>query len=136
VAVSRYCLDTSAYSHFKRGDAAVVELIEHAEWLGLPAVVLGQLWSGFLLGSRRERNEAELLAFLAHPSVETVAVDREVGRIYAQIVVALRRAGTPLPTNDIWIAACAVRAGAVVVTYDPHFRAIEGAGSMVLPLPS
>lgn len=131
--MSRYCLDTSAYSHFKRGDAAVVDRIDEAEWLGLPAVVLGELWTGFLFGSRREQNEAELSEFLAHRAVETVPVDDDVGRIYADIVVALRRAGTPLPTNDIWIAACAVRVGAVVLTYDPHFRSIERVGSMVLP---
>lgn len=130
--MSRYCLDTSAYSHFKRGDEQVVELVDGAEWLGLPAVVIGELWVGFLGGSHRQKNAAELRDFLANPVVEELVVDREVARIYAEILHALRAAGTPLPANDLWVAASAARAGATVVTYDSHFRAIQRAGSLVL----
>ena len=131
--MSRFCLDTSAYSHFKRGDPAAVELIDGADWIGVPAVVVGELWIGFLLGGRLERNQAELREFLAHPAVEELAVDRRVARTYAEIVVALRRAGTPLPTNDAWVAATAAVAGAIVLTYDPHFERIQRVGSLVLP---
>jgi hypothetical protein len=49
VALSRYCLDTSAYTHFKSGDPAVVDLIDTAAWIGVPSVVLGELWMSFLL---------------------------------------------------------------------------------------
>ncbi len=63
-------------------------------------------------------------------------MDGEIGRIYAEIVVALRRNGTPLPSNDIWIAAAAARAGATVLTYDGHFSAIERISSLVLEPPS
>jgi tRNA(fMet)-specific endonuclease VapC len=135
VAVSRYCLDTSAYSHFKRGEPAVVELIDGADWIGVPAVVLGELWTGFLLGDRLDRNQAELREFLADPGVEELVVDRRVSRIYAEIVVALRRAGTPLPTHDVWVAAAAATAGATVLTYDPHFDRIPRVGALVLPTP-
>lgn len=130
--MSRWCLDTSAYSHFRRGDAEVVELLDSAEWVGVPAIVLGELRAGFLLGARARRNETELQEFLENPAVEILPVDGEVGRHYAEIVVELRRAGTPLPTNDIWIAASAARAGAVVLTYDEHFRRIGRAGAVVL----
>ncbi len=58
--------------------------------------------------------------FLANPVVHEIVIDRDVGRVYAEIVVALRKAGTPLPTNDIWIAAAAARSGATVLTYDSH----------------
>jgi tRNA(fMet)-specific endonuclease VapC len=131
VALMRCCLDTSAYSHFKRGDEQAVEIIDRADWVGLPAIVLGELWLGFLLGSRLRQNQTELAAFIAHPVVETLAVDAEVARIYAEIVVDLRKAGTPLPTNDIWVAATAVRAGASVVTYDSHFSKIKRVASIV-----
>ena len=130
--MSRYCLDTSAYSHFKRGHPRVVEIIDGADWIGVPAVVVGELWVGFLLGERLERNEAELAEFLRHPVVEELPMDGEVGRVYAEIVVALRKNGTALPSNDIWIAAAAARAGATVLTYDSHFSAIARAGSLVL----
>ena len=134
--MSRFCLDTSAYSQFKRGDPQVVELIDTADWLGVPAIVLGELRTGFLLGDRGERNEAELREFLFNPIVEELVVDDDVSRVYAEIVSALRRAGTPLPTNDIWIAASAARAGAPVLTYDPHFRQIARVGSIVLAAPA
>jgi tRNA(fMet)-specific endonuclease VapC len=58
--------------------------------------------------------------------------DAEASRHYAEIVVDLRRAGTPIPTNDVWIAAIAAREGALVVTYDPHFERIARVGSVVL----
>jgi tRNA(fMet)-specific endonuclease VapC len=130
--VSRYCLDTSAYSHFKRGAPRAVELVDGAEWLGLPSVVIGELWLGFLGGARVEQNQAELDEFLAHPAVEELVVDRAVARIFGEIVVALRAAGTPLPTNDIWIGATAARAGATVLTYDEHFRHMPRIGALVL----
>jgi predicted nucleic acid-binding protein len=130
--MSRYCLDTSAYSHFRRGDPAVVELLDQAEWIGVPAVTLGELRTGFLLGDRRAQNEAELRDFLAHPAVRVLSVDDEVSRHYAEIVAELRRAGTPLPTNDLWIAATAAGAGALVLTYDRHFGRIVRAGALIL----
>jgi tRNA(fMet)-specific endonuclease VapC len=130
--VSRVCIDTSAYSHFKRGDLEAVESISRAHWVGMPAVVLGELRSGFLLGDNYEPNERELAQFLRHPVVEVLTVDDEASRRYAEIVVALRKAGTPVPTNDVWIAAVAVREGATVVTYDSHFELIHRVGCHVL----
>lgn len=130
--MSRYCLDTSAYSHFQRGHAALVDLLDRAEWVGVPAVVLGELRTGFLLGDRRLRNEAQLREFLANPVVETLVLDDEVSRHYAEIVVDLRAAGTPLPTNDIWIAATAARSGALVLTRDKHFEMVARVGSVVV----
>ncbi len=132
--MSRYCLDTSAYSHFQRGDERVTELVDRAEWVGVPTVTLGELRAGFLLGAHRERNEALLREFLAHPVVEVLAVDDEVSRHYAEIVAELQRAGTPLPTNDLWIAATAARRGALVLTHDEHFEEIARVGSLVLPI--
>jgi predicted nucleic acid-binding protein len=130
--MSRYCLDTSAYSYFQRGDAQAARLIDEAEWIGMPAIVLGELRVGFRLGARSARNEGILLEFLENPVVEQVAVDGEVSRHYADIVLDLRRGGTPIPTNDIWIAATAARAGAIVLTNDQHFRAITRVGATLL----
>ena len=130
--MSRYCLDTSAYSQFRRGHEEVAALLDRAEWVGVPAVALGELRTGFLLGRRPAENEADLVEFLAHPVVATLSVDGEVSRHFAQIVVDLRAAGTPVPTNDIWIAATAARAGATVLTFDGHFEAIRRVGSVVL----
>ena len=130
--MSVYCLDTSAYSNFRRGNEDVASLLDRAELVGMPTIALGELRTGFLLGSRRRRNEAELEAFLDNPSVEELQVDSETSRHYAEIVVELRRAGTPVPTNDIWIAATAARNGATVLTCDDHFERIARVGSILL----
>ncbi len=136
--MSRYVLDTSAYSHFNRGDPQVVDLVDSADWLGLPSVVLGELEVGFLLGMPRrlERNRATLREFMANPVVEELGLDHEVSRIYAEIVVALRGAGVKIPTNDVWIAAIAARHGVTVLTYDRHFRAVQRVGSLILEPPA
>jgi tRNA(fMet)-specific endonuclease VapC len=126
------CIDTSAYSHFRRGEPSVVEIIGMARWIGVPSVVLGELRTGFFLGNYAARNEDELRRFLHHSSVEILDVDDDAARIYAEIMIALRKAGTPLPTNDIWVAAVAVREGATVLTYDEHFRLIHRVGSTIL----
>lgn len=131
--MSRYCLDTSAYSHFMRGDQGVIDLVDRAEWLGVPAVTLGELRTGFLLGHRPGENEGRLRDFLGHPLVEVVAIDDEVSRHFSEIVVELRRRGTPAPTNDVWIAAASARVGALVLTYDRHFESMPRVGSVVLP---
>lgn len=130
--MSRYCLDTSAYSQYRRGTERIVELLDRAEWIGVPVVTLGELRTGFLLGGQSERNEAELLDFLSNPVVEALELDAEVSRHYAEIVVDLRRSGTPVPTNDVWIAAAAARVGALVLTFDTHFERIKRVGSLVL----
>ena len=130
--MNRYCLDTSAYSQFRRGNEVVVGLIDSAEWIGVPSVVIGELLTGFLQGERHEHNEAELDGFLSNPTVNELRIDHTVSGIYAEIWVALRDRGTPLPTNDIWVAACAARSGSTVLTFDEHFRTIERVGALVL----
>ena len=128
----RLCLDTSAYSHFKRGDRQVVELIDSADWIGVPGVVIGELAAGFRQGSREEQNFRELDEFLAWPMVQELVVDWEAGRTFGEIVAGLRKAGTPMPANDIWIAATCANAGATLLTYDGHFGGIGRVGSIVL----
>ena len=89
--MSRYCVDTSAYSHFKLGDVDVVDILDSAEWIGVSTVVLGELWTGFLQGRSVKKNEGELREFLANPVVEVLKVDQDVARAYAEIVVDLRK---------------------------------------------
>ena len=128
----RLCVDTSAYSHFKRGDQAAVEAFAGARELGLPAIVLGELRAGFGVGRRRQRNEDELRELLTHPLVRVLEVDAHAAEHYAEIYVQLRRAGTPVPTNDLWIAALAAREGMPVLTYDARFERIARIGTRVL----
>ncbi len=128
----RLCLDTSAYSNFRRGEPRVVGHMDRASWIGVPSVVVGELWAGFLLGTRADENIGDLGEFLHHPVVEALSINEDVARIYGEIFVDLRSTSRPLPTNDIWIAATAVLAGASVLTFDAHFRDIARVGALVL----
>ena len=128
----RICLDTSAYSHFRRGMQEAVQIVTRARSVVVPAIVLGELRVGFRLGTRRVDNEERLRQFIQEPVVAVLNVDDEAAAHYADIVVELRRSGTPLPTNDIWIAALAAREGATVVTADGHFAHIRRVGSLIL----
>ena len=129
--MTRLCLDTSAYSNFRRGEPRVAEHLDRAEWIGVPSVVVGELCAGFLLGPRAHENLDALGEFLDHPVVNVLSIGEDVARIYAEIFVDLRRRGRPLPTNDIWIAATAARNGAPVLTFDDHFREIARVSSLV-----
>jgi tRNA(fMet)-specific endonuclease VapC len=122
--VSRIFLDTSAYSAFKRGHPHIQHRLREAAQIQLSPVVLGELRTGFLKGTRLAENLADLEKFLASPRVTLVTVDEETAERYAVIVDALRRAGSPIPTNDVWIAAGAMQCGSVLLTTDPHFCAV------------
>ena len=130
--MTRLCLDTSAYSNFRRGESQVVEHVDRAEWVGIPSIVIGELRAGFLIGSRTDENIGELEEFLSHSAVEIVPVDEYVAQIYGEIFADLRARGRPLPTNDIWIAASAARAGATLLTFDVHFREVVRVGTLIL----
>jgi tRNA(fMet)-specific endonuclease VapC len=120
----RVLLDTSGYSAFKRGHPGVVELLRAVTLVALNAVVLGELLSGFAAGAREERNRQELRQFLASPRVRVLDIAAETAERFAVVHQALRRAGTPIPTHDMWIAASAMEHGLRVLTTDAHFRAI------------
>jgi len=122
----KVCLDTCAYSHLMRGNAALRHYLENSTILFISTVVLGELHSGFEAGNRIRENENQLVAFLGMPGIRTQDVTWDIARRYALLVNALRLAGTPLPANDIWIAATALELGARLVTYDAHFKNIPG----------
>ena len=115
-------LDTSAYSAFKRGQFEAVQAVRRAAAIILPTVVVGELLAGFATGSRAAENRAELDAFVASPRVRVVPVSWDTAERYAHIYAYLRQMGRPIPTNDIWIAACTMTQGAELLTADGHFR--------------
>jgi tRNA(fMet)-specific endonuclease VapC len=130
--VSRYCLDTVAYSHFKRGEENVATILDRADWIGVPVIVIGELYAGFAKGSRLQKNLDELDDFLRLPVVETLPVDKRVAEVFGEIMEDLRRKGRPIPVNDIWIAATSFCAGATLLTWDAHFTIIPRVGALVL----
>ncbi|MGB5343135.1 MAG: type II toxin-antitoxin system VapC family toxin [Thermoanaerobaculia bacterium] len=122
----RIALDTNAYSALMRGHRDVAALIRRSEVVLVPAVVVGELIYGFRLGSRFEENAARLEAFLSAPSVDLLPVTFSTADRFGRIAAALRQKGTPIPTNDIWIAAQAMEVGADLLSSDSHFGAVDG----------
>jgi tRNA(fMet)-specific endonuclease VapC len=131
-APSRLVLDTSAYSRFRSGDTRVHDFIATAESVLMPTTVLGELHGAFEMGSRTRENRVALAEFLREPFVRVVTVSADVARQYGQIYAALRRAGTPIPVNDMWIAAATLDQGACLLTFDSDFDRIAGLDRIVL----
>ncbi len=121
----RILLDTSAYSAFMRGHDKIRAVVRTNEDIFLNSVVVGELMAGFIKGGRRKKNEEELRRFLTSPRVSLVDVGEETAERYAVILNSLWQAGTPIPTNYIWIAASAMEYGLRVVTTDEHYDKIS-----------
>lgn len=119
-------LDTNAYVALKRGHLHVADLVRGSTEVIFSVVVIGELVFGFRNGTRMEKNHQELDEFLASPHVVVADVTRTTADRFGRIATALRRAGTPIPSNDMWIAAHAFETGAELVTFDRHFDAIAG----------
>jgi predicted nucleic acid-binding protein len=117
-------LDTSAYSALLRGNGEVKRALQEADEIYLNAVVLGELYSGFAQGSREKKNRDILKDFLSSPRIQIAALDEETAERYAAIITYLRSKGTPIPTNDLWIAATAMQYGLKLLTTDGHYRSV------------
>jgi tRNA(fMet)-specific endonuclease VapC len=114
-------LDTSAYSALFRGDENVKVVLQEVAEAALTPVILGELLAGFSRGRFEARNRELLKEFLATPRVRVYPVDGETSERYAAIWLHLRQQGTPIPTNDLWIAASAMQHGLSLLTADRHF---------------
>jgi tRNA(fMet)-specific endonuclease VapC len=119
-------IDTSAYSHLLRGSTEVSDTLARADLVYVSVFVLGELYAGFKAGSKEAANKDLLERFLRRPTVRVLAATRETAEVFAEIKNTLRRAGTPLPLNDVWIAAHALETGSILATFDAHFRKIAG----------
>jgi predicted nucleic acid-binding protein len=107
-----------------RNHPQCVDALREADEIYLNSIVLGELLSGFVTGARREKNEAELARFLASSRVNLLDVDESTAERYALIFATLRAQGTPIPTNDLWIAASAMEHGLRLLTLDGHFTRV------------
>lgn len=118
----RIALDTNCYTDFARGEPAAVAFIHSADQVYVPFIVLGEIAAGFEHGTRRTNNEHALEQFLGRSKVVILYADLETTRIYGSLWNSLRMSGTPIPTNDIWIAALAVQHGLTLYSRDDHFN--------------
>ncbi|MBI3541557.1 MAG: type II toxin-antitoxin system VapC family toxin [Deltaproteobacteria bacterium] len=123
--MKKFFLDTSAYSLFKRGNAALIEKIKGADEVYLNAIVIGELLAGFDGGKFREVNRRELREFLEYPMVVVTPITEETSEKYSLIYNDLKNQGTPIPTNDLWIAASVMETGTCLMTADQHFQKVR-----------
>lgn len=119
-------IDTTSYSNFKRGDPTTVGSLSRADHIYVPVPVLAEMRVGFRGGSKEETNLHELEQFLSSPRVSISPLGEQTAILFAEIYATLRRKGTPIPINDVWVAASAMEHGSILLTADAHFGNVEG----------
>jgi len=117
----RVALDTNRYVDLCKGVAETVALLEEAEAILLPFIVIGELRAGFALGRRQAENEGILRRFLLKDGVRLLFADDQTTHHYASLFRQLRKQGTPIPTNDVWLAALVLQHNLVLHARDKHF---------------
>jgi tRNA(fMet)-specific endonuclease VapC len=132
----RLALDTNAYKALSDGNEHLAEDMRRADVIGLPIIVLGELWFGFVNGARLRANTETLERFLATPRIEILQLSEQTTRIYGEIATLLRRGGIAIQQNDIWIAALCKQHGFALATRDQGFQQVLGLEVLsVLPPP-
>jgi tRNA(fMet)-specific endonuclease VapC len=124
--MKKILLDTNAYVRFLRGDEKVMAYLAQADCVYMSVFVLGELLAGFRAGSKEKDNKQLLERFLLKPTVSVLEATMETADIFGLIMASLRKSGTPIPINDVWIAAHSLETGSILVTYDVHFALIPG----------
>ena len=117
----RFAVDTSFVIALIKGAVTSTRLLSE---VGFPFAVIGELRFGALGGRDPERKLARIDDLIGRSN--TLAADGETARVYAEVRLRLKRAGTPIPENDIWIAAVCLQHGLTLLTLDRHFERIEG----------
>lgn len=107
-----------------RGDAFALEALQRASEINIPLIVIAELRAGFLGGSKGSENERGLITFLNSQRVRIIYPDENTTHQYARLFQQLKRQGTPIPTNDIWIAALVVQHELILFARDQHFKHI------------
>lgn len=119
-------LDTSAYSSIGRGNKIISDILNNAEQIFVPSIVVGELKAGFAFGTKRVENEKFLNRFLADPAVSVVTISDKTPTEFAEIYLQLRNDGLPIGQNDLWIAAIARENGLPLLTLDKDFANVKG----------
>lgn len=124
--MTKIILDTNAYSGFMSGNQFIFNYIIESEVVYISTIMLGELFTGFYGGKKYTKNKEELNIFLRKDGIQIVNVTIETSEIFGEIKSDLSKKGKMIPLNDIWIAAHAIETGAKLITYDTHFKNING----------
>jgi len=123
---TKLALDTNAYRALDDGNPKLSTLVKTTAQIGVPIIVLGELYYGIFLGSKQPDNLSNLNRFLALPRVELLHIDETTAKLFGEIATELRRAGRPIQQDDMWIAALCKQHGYTLATADKDFDAITG----------
>jgi tRNA(fMet)-specific endonuclease VapC len=117
-------LDTNALSAVADDEPAAVRLFSNAASIELPAIVVGEYRFGIAQSRRRKEYEKWLEQLIA--ATRFLPVDQETTGYYASIRSELKKAGKPISSNDLWIAALARQHRLPLMSQDTHFDAVPG----------
>jgi tRNA(fMet)-specific endonuclease VapC len=126
-----YLLDTNHWSYLERGEAGVVERLKNLPpdtLFYMPVIAQGELLAGIEAAASPSRKAALRIwdEKTVNEVTEVLPVTSAVAEQYARIYASLRRAGTPISSNDIWIAAIAFANDLIVVTADRDLDVVPG----------
>jgi tRNA(fMet)-specific endonuclease VapC len=117
-------LDTNGLSAVAEGDSAVEPILRKAAQVAIPVIVLGEYRYGISQSRDRAHYEQWLAEYL--PKFRILDVDEQTTISYSTVRTELRKAGTPIPSNDIWIAALCRQHFLPLLSRDRHFDAVPG----------
>ena len=124
--IKRVLIDTNIYIEFLRGDDNINNILSSADFIAFSVISIGEILAGFKISGNEKKYLNELDEFLYSPRLIIYDIDSETSEFYAKIYCELRIAGTPIPTNDMWIAALALQHGIKLLTNDRHFSKVAG----------
>lgn len=117
-------IDTNRYRDFVEGHSEAVAVLRSAPRICVPLIVVAELRAGFAVGTRGAENERIFERFVHRPRVDVLSPTMATTRHYAMLFRQLRGAGTPIPTNDLWIAALVLQHELTLFSRDSHFDRI------------
>jgi tRNA(fMet)-specific endonuclease VapC len=117
-------LDTNAFSALAEGEPTLAAVLSKASGVSIPVIVLGEYRFGISQSRRRTEYEGWLTKYL--PSFQVLDVDERTTVPYGDIRADLKRAGKPIPSNDLWIAALCRQHFLPLLSRDRHFDAVPG----------
>lgn len=124
--MSKILVDTNCYIFYLSGDQDVLDALADADIVFMSIFVLGELYAGFKGGNKEKENIAILKKFLDKSTVSVLNATKETAEIFGVVKNSLKEAATPIPINDVWIAAHTLETGSLIITYDKHFNLVPG----------
>ncbi|MFQ5771605.1 MAG: type II toxin-antitoxin system VapC family toxin [bacterium] len=124
--MKRILIDTNIYVEAMYGNPDITAKLQKVELIGINTISMGELLTGFKVRKQSNALILQFEEFLDSPRVELFSINHLTANFYSEIYIKLKQAGTPIPTNDIWIAASAFEHGLMMFTLDKHFHKITG----------